>query len=117
MRSGAGSVNLYSARRVNGVVTSLTGVVPPVTIAGRDDPPERVVAGERAPSTRVLAPVGTSVVGALELLANWFDLSSCRARLAALHGSQMLWGDQIPAQQMIWGDQIAARANRSSGAI
>ena len=32
LRSGVGSVNLYSARRVNGALQSLTGVVP-----ARDD--------------------------------------------------------------------------------
>ena len=104
LRSGVGIVNLYSARRVNGIVTSLTGVVPPVTIAGETIRPSGLLLAN-ATLDRVVAPVGMSVVGSLELLANWFNLVVTPARLTALRGSQMLWGDQIPAQQMLWGDQ------------
>ena len=72
-RSGVGIVNLYSARRVNGIVTSLTGVVPPVTIAGETIRPSGLLLAN-ATLDRVIAPVGTAVIGALELLANWFNL-------------------------------------------
>jgi serine protease AprX len=104
MRAGLGRVNLYSARRVNAAINSLTGSIPPVTIAGR-----MVTAGGLMMSNAqplldgALAPVGTSVVSAVQLLTTWLDLSLVPSRL---RGLQMIWGDQLPAQQMIWGDQL-----------
>ncbi len=107
LRAGLGRVNLYSARRVNGVVTSLTGVVPPVTIAGRTVRPSGIMTmGGQPLSDAALAPPGITVIGVLELLSRWNDRALLPSRLAALTGSQLNWGDQLPAQQMIWGDQL-----------
>jgi serine protease AprX len=104
-RAGVGRVNLYSARRVNGVIMTLTGVVPPVTIAGRTIKPSGLMTmGGQPLVDRALAPVGAQVIGVLELLGRWNDRSQLPSRLAALRGSQMIWGDQLPALQMIWGD-------------
>ena len=106
LRAGLGRVNLYSARRVNNTVTNLTGVIPPVTIAGRTVKPSGLMTmGGRPLLDGLLAPTGTSVIGVLELFARWFDLSFLPSRLAALRGSQLVWGDQLPAQQLVWGDQ------------
>ena len=106
-RAGVGRVNLYSARRVNGVVMALTGVVPPVTIAGRTLKPSGLMTmGGQPLVDRALAPAGAQVIGVLELLGRWNDRSQLPSRLAALRGSQMIWGDQLPAQQMIWGDRV-----------
>jgi serine protease AprX len=128
LRAGLGRVNLYSARRVNSAITSLTGAIPTVTIGGTVVRPSGLMTnGGIDPLT---APVGTSVVGVLEMLANWFNLTA-PSRLAALRGGssllslvpaqqmlwgdhallgqQMLWGDQTPfGQQMLWGDQSLA---------
>jgi serine protease AprX len=100
-RSGVGIVNLYSARRVNGVVQSLTGTIPSVTIAGQTIKPTGLVVTNGIDP--VTAPVGTSLLGVLELLANWLNVT-VPAKLSKLRGAQMIWGDQLPAQQMIWGD-------------
>ena len=105
-RGGLGRVNLYSARRVNSAITSLTGTIPPVTIAGRTvQPSGMLMQNGRSLLDVALAPVGTSVVGAAGMLSNWLNLVLTPARVSVLRGSQMLWGDQIPAQQMLWGDQ------------
>lgn len=103
LRAGTGTVNLYSARRVNGAVTALTGVIPPVTIAGRTLRPGGLAIANGLVD-KASAPVGMSAIGTLELFANWFNLA-VPPRLAALRGSQMIWGDQSSVQQMIWGDQ------------
>jgi serine protease AprX len=100
-RSGVGIVNLYSARRVNGVVQSLTGTIPSVTIAGQTIKPTGLVVNNGIDP--VTAPVGTSLLGVLELLAHWLNVT-LPAKLSKLRGAQMIWGDQLPAQQMIWGD-------------
>ena len=61
LRAGLGRVNLYSARRVNNTVTSLTGVVPSVTIAGRTVRPSGLMTmGGQPLIDGLLAPVGTS---------------------------------------------------------
>jgi serine protease AprX len=105
MRAGLGRVNLYSARRVNAAINSLTGSIPPVTIAGR-----MVTAGGLMMSNArplldgALAPVGTSVVSAVQMLTTWLDLSLIPSRMSGLRSLQMVWGDQLPAQQMVWGD-------------
>jgi hypothetical protein len=105
-RAGLGRVNLYSARRVNNVVTSLTGVVPSVTIAGRTIKPTGLMTMSGQPLVdAALAPAGTSVIGVLELLSRWNERTQLPSRLAALRGSQILWGDQVPGQQILWGDQ------------
>ncbi len=107
VRAGLGRVNLYSARRVHGAVTALTGVVPSATIAGRTLRPSGLMSmGGQPLVDAALAPAGTNVIGALELLARWNDRPLLPSRVAALKGSQMIWGDQLPAQQMIWGDQL-----------
>ena len=103
-RSGVGIINLYSARRVNGVITSLTGSIPGVTIAGQAIKPTGLLLNSAAVDAAT-APVGSSVIGALELLANWFNIV-VPARLSKLRGTQMVWGDQLPALQMVWGDQF-----------
>lgn len=106
LRAGLGRVNLYSARRVNSTVTGLTGVIPPVTIAGRTVTPSgQMTMGGQPLLDGLLAPTGTRVIGVLELFARWFDLSFLPSRLAALQGSQLVWGDQSPGQQLVWGDQ------------
>ena len=102
LRAGLGRVNLYSARRVNSAITTLTGSVPGVTIAGRFIKPSGLLMNQQLDT--VLAPAGTSVIGVFEMLATWLDRSPLPARLSSLRGLQMIWGDQIPAQQMIWGD-------------
>lgn len=102
LRSGVGIVNLYSARRVNTAATALTGVIPPVTIAGQTIRPSGLLALSGTVDGTT-APVGTAVLSAVELLANWFNVA-VPAKLSAIRGSQMIWGDQVPAQQMIWGD-------------
>jgi serine protease AprX len=105
-RAGLGRVNLYSARRVNGVFTTLTGVIPPVTIAGRTVVPSGLMMGNGQPLVdSVTAPAGTRVVGLLELVASWFDRQLIPARLTALRGSTLLRNGQLPAQQMVWGDR------------
>ena len=107
LRAGLGRVNLYSARRVNSAVTSLTGVVPSVTIAGRTIKPSGLMTmGGQPLIDGLLAPAGTRVIGVLELFARWFDLSFLPSRLARLQGSQLVWGDQLPALQLVWGDQF-----------
>jgi serine protease AprX len=102
-RAGLGRVNLYSARRVNSAITALTGNIPPVTIAGTVVRPSGLLLNGTVDGGT--APVGTSVIGTLQLFANWFNVA-LPARLSALSGSQILWGDQIPAQQILWGDQL-----------
>jgi serine protease AprX len=107
LRAGLGRANFYSARRVNNSVTGLTGVIPPVMIAGRTVTPGGLMTRHAQPLLDgLLAPIGTRVIGPLELFARWFDLSFVDSRLAALKGSQLVWGDQlVPAQQLVWGDQ------------
>ena len=60
LRAGLGRVNLYSARRVNSAVTTLTGIVPSVTIAGRTVKPsghdDGRAAAESMASSRRPAP-------------------------------------------------------------
>lgn len=105
-RAGVGRVNLYSARRVNGVVMALTGALPSVTIGGRAIKPSGLLLGSKSPLVdAATGPVGTSVVGIFELLSRWQDGSSLGARLSSLRGSQILWGDQVPGQQILWGDR------------
>ncbi len=105
-RAGLGRVNLYSARRVNNVITTLTGVIPPVSIAGRQVKPSGLMMmGGQPLIDGAVAPAGTSVMGILEVLSRWFDRPLLPSRLSALKGSQMIWGDQLPALQMIWGDR------------
>ena len=107
LRSGLGRVNLYSARRVNGAVTSLTGTIPPVTIAGRVVQPSGLTMQNGTPLLdNLLAPSGTAVVGSLGMLATWLDSVLAPARVTAMKGLQLVWGDQIPAQQLVWGDQL-----------
>ncbi|HYB96017.1 MAG TPA: S8 family serine peptidase [Vicinamibacterales bacterium] len=107
LRAGVGSVNVYSARRVNGAVRSLVGSIPPVTIAGQTLHPGGVMVQNGKPwIDSTTAPVGTGVVGSLGLLATWSDAIVTPARVTALKGAQMVWGDQIPAQQIVWGDQL-----------
>ena len=106
-RAGLGRVNLYSARRVNSTVNALTGNLPAVTIAGRTVKPSGLMTmGGRPLLDGLIAPAGTSVFGVLELLARWLDRPLLPSRLGALQGSQILWGDQLPAQQILWGDQL-----------
>jgi serine protease AprX len=121
LRAGLGRVNLYSARRVNSAVTSLTGSIPSVTIAGTVVRPTGLLSNGGIDAAT--APVGTSVIGVLELLANWLNATALQ-RLTALRagdllpaeqmlwgdrsllGQQILWGDQTPfGQQILWGDQ------------
>jgi serine protease AprX len=104
MRAGLGRVNLYSARRVNNAVNSLTGTFPSVTIAGRVVKPSGLLTNQQLDTA--LTPAGTSVLSALDLLSAWLGNPLSLARLSGLGGLQMIWGDQIPAQQMIWGDQM-----------
>lgn len=103
LRAGLGRVNLYSARRVNNAITSLTGSIPSVTIAGTVVKPSGLLTNQQLDTA--LTPAGTSVIGVLELLSTWLGNAPVPARLSALKGLQMLWGDQIPAQQMLWGDE------------
>lgn len=106
LRAGLGRVNLYSARRVNSAVTTLTGTIPPVTLAGRTVQPSGMMMANGRPLVDGLtAPVGTLVVGPLGMLATWLDQVLSPARVAALRGSQLVWGDQF-AQQLVWGDQL-----------
>jgi len=107
LRAGLGRVNLYSARRVNSAVTSLTGAIPPVTIGGRTVQPGGLAMSNGQPLLDgAIAPAGTAVVGVLGMLSTWLDRVLAPARLTVLSGSQILWGDQIPAQQILWGDQF-----------
>jgi serine protease AprX len=102
LRAGVGRVNLYSARRVNSAVTALTGTIPPVTIAGRTVKPSGLMMNNGQPLLDgLLAPVGTTTVGSLGMLATWLNSTLTSARISGL---QMVWGDQIPALQMVWGD-------------
>jgi serine protease AprX len=102
LRAGLGRVNLYSARRVNSAVTSLTGSIPSVTIAGSVVRPGAAMTSGGI--DQATAPVGTSIIGTLELFADWFNVFIPQ-RLAVLSGSQILWGDQTLGQQILWGDQ------------
>jgi hypothetical protein len=105
LRAGLGRVNLYSARRVNSALTALTGVIPPVTIAGRTVLPGGLMLDNGQPLVDgATAPVGTTAVSSLGMLSTWLGVVLKPARITALRGSQMLWGDQIPALQMLWGD-------------
>ncbi|MBY0494423.1 MAG: S8 family peptidase [Cyanobacteria bacterium] len=103
LRAGTGSVNLYSARRVNSAVTALTGKIPGVTIAGQTIQPTGMMTNGGV--DRLTAPIGASGLGALELLANWFNIVVPR-KLAALQGSQIIWGENSIGQQIIWGEQL-----------
>jgi len=115
LASGAGSVNLWSARRVNGTVQSLTGIVPPVTIAGRTVRPSGlVVSGQTSAIDSVSAVVAPRVITPVDLLQAWLKGGGVGGRLSALVGplggvapaQQILWGDQTPlGQQILWGDQ------------
>lgn len=108
LRAGLGRTNLYSARRVNSAITGLTGVVPAVTIAGKTVAPTEMMTMNGQPLLDgVLAPVGAGVIGPLELLARWLDTSISPSRLAVSRASQLVWGDQVPAQQLVWGDQFS----------
>jgi serine protease AprX len=106
LRAGVGRVNLYSARRVNSALTSLTGSIPSVTIAGRT-----VVASGLAVNNgqalvdAATAPVGITAINALNFLSAWLDRNVTPARITVLKGVQMVWGDQLSALQMVWGDQ------------
>lgn len=104
LRAGLGRVNLYSARRVNAAVTSLSGYVPPVTIAGTTVTPSGLILQSGSPLVdTALAPAGTAVIGTLGTLATWLDTVLTPARVSALKSSQLVWGDQFP-QQLVWGD-------------
>lgn len=104
LRAGLGRVNLYSARRVNSAVTSLTGYIPPVTIGGRAVTPSGLMMDNgSALLDNLLAPVGVGVVGTLGTLATWLDSALTPVRISALKASQLVWGDQF-AQQLVWGD-------------
>jgi len=105
IRSGTGSVNLYSARRINSALSALTGVLPAATIAGRTVEPSGMYLRD-SPVDRATAPAGTRVLGALEMLRSWLGLLTPNARLGVLRGSQILWGDKLPAQQILWGDRL-----------
>ncbi len=115
LAAGAGSVNVWSARRVNGAVQSLTGVVPPVTIAGRTVRPSGlVISGQTSAIDTVTAAVAPQVLTPLDLLQAWLKGGAVGGRLSVLlggvggtaPGQQILWGDQTPfSQQILWGDQ------------
>ena len=89
-----------------------------MTIAGRTIKPTGLMTmGGQPLLDGLLAPVGTRVIGVLELFANWFDLSFLPARLARLAAAnwcgaincralQLVWGNQFPVgQQLVWGDR------------
>jgi serine protease AprX len=103
VRSGTGSVNLYSARRINGTLNSLTGVLPSATIAGRSVDPGGMLL-HNSPVDAAAAPAGAQVFSTIEMLGAWLGLLT-PSRLGVLGGSQVLWGDHAPAQQVLWGDR------------
>ncbi len=131
LAAGSGSVNLWSARRVNGAVQSLTGIVPPVTIAGRTVRPSGLVlSGQTSTLDAASAVVAPWVLTPLDLLQAWLKGGVVPGRLSMLassamlvggtvpgplmvwgertFGQQLLWGDQTPyGQQLLWGDQTA----------
>ncbi len=114
LAAGAGSVNVWSARRVNGALQSLTGTIPAVTVAGRTVRPSGLCRlrpdldhrhGERrrgAARPDAAGPAPGLAEGrrgrrtALGARPPWRDGT----------GQQLLWGDQTPfGQQLLWGDQ------------
>jgi len=127
--AGTGSVNLWSARRVNGAVQSLTSVLPSVTIGGRTVKPSGLlIGGSRSALDGVGAVAGVRAFGILEMLQGWTSTSPVPARLGMmgllnplmgqtpgrvlwgdlydrLPGNQIIWGDHSLGQQIIWGDQ------------
>jgi hypothetical protein len=103
LRSGTGSVNMYSARRINSSLNSLTGVLPSATIAGQKVSPGGMLLNN-SPVDAAAAPAGARAFSALEMLGAWLGLLT-PSRLGVLGGSQVLWGDHVPAQQVLWGDQ------------
>ena len=121
--SGAGSINLWSARRVNAAVQSLTGLLPSATIGGRTVRPSGVSTVDA-----VAGAVGLQAFGALDLLRGWMNTATLPGRVSVLGllnpllssgagrllwgaiydqtgGNQIIWGDQSLGQQIIWGDQ------------
>src|SRR5204863_8043199 len=69
--SGAGSVNLWAARRVNSAVTTLTGTLPAVTIGGRSVKPSSfLVSNGNTLADRTLSPTARAF-SVLELLSGW----------------------------------------------
>ncbi len=115
LAAGTGSVNLWSARRVNSTVQSLTGVVPAATIAGRTVRPSGLAfSGRTSTIDSASAAVAPRVITPLDLLQAWLKGGVVPGRLAVLFGplggtapgQQVLWGDQAPfGQQVLWGDQ------------
>ncbi len=114
LAAGAGSVNLWSARRVNGALQSLTGSIPSATVAGRTVRPSGyVISGQTSAVDTVVAAVAPRVITPLDLLQAWLKGGVVGGRLSVLGplggtvpGQQLLWGDQTPfGQQLLWGDQ------------
>jgi hypothetical protein len=106
LAAGAGSVNLWSARRVNGIVQSLTGSVPSATIAGRTVKPSGLLTSNNgATLDNVSAMAAPRVFNVLDLLQGWLKGGLLPGRLGVLTGSPLLAGRQVPGQQILWGDQ------------
>jgi serine protease AprX len=127
--AGTGSVNLWAARRINGTLQSLTGVLPAVTIGGKTVRPSGLVVNNSSSLVdRAIAPVGMRGIGALELLQGFVNPSKLTSRIGVLGllnpltkqapgrliwgdlydrlpGNQLIWGDHSVGQQLIWGDQ------------
>jgi serine protease AprX len=132
LRSGAGSVNLWAARRVNGVVQSLTGVMPSVTVGGKTVKPSALlVQNNNSPLDQVVS-LTASVFTPLQLLAGWNNAANIPGRVSALGllnpllskppgqllfgpiydqmpGNQLIWGDHSIGQQLIWGDKTVGQ--------
>jgi serine protease AprX len=128
--AGTGSVNAWSARRVQGVAQSALGAIPPVSIGGLSARPGGLVVSESGSLVDALAAGATlPVFTGLELLDSWLSstprlLQRTRAlgllnplarlgatrllfgRLAETMPQQIIWSDTQPAGglQIIWSD-------------
>jgi serine protease AprX len=116
--AGTGSVNLWSARRVNGALQSLTGL-PPVTVAGRTVRPSGLLVSESGSLVdRTYGRVGLRLLGALEMLQGWAGPSGPAGRvnvmgllnpLSGLPATRLVWGElasRVGGNQLIWSEQL-----------
>lgn len=116
--SGTGSVNLWSARRVNGALQGLTGV-PSVTVAGRTVRPSNLLVSDSgALVDRVYGRVGLRLLNALDMLQGWGSPGGLASRvgllgllnpLASVPATKLVWGElasRVGGNQLIWSEQI-----------
>ena len=117
--SGTGSVNLLSARKFNGVLQSVTGLFPSVTIGGRTVRPTGLIVSESGSAIdRLYGRVGLRLLNLLEGLQGFSSgFLSSRVNLvggilnplASTPASRIVWGRLSPlvgSNQLVWSEQL-----------